>query len=123
MQYKETEEMDSIEEKAVVKVDADGGVVACAKGLDVKECGFKGGKVCGACGAMAVSSKASGEPLEKPNEMYSDEMNDVLKSEWKRTRRSVASSSERRTTVPTSRRRCPPTSPNFLCVTLTSKRR
>jgi len=78
MQYKETEEMDSIEEKAVVKVDADGGVVACAKGLDVKECGFKGGKVCGACGAMAVSSKASGEPLEKPNEMYSDEMNDVL---------------------------------------------
>ena len=70
--------MDQQEEKAIVKVSADGDVVTCAKGLDVKECGYKGGKVCGACGAMAVEAKASGEPLEKPNEAYSDEMNDVL---------------------------------------------
>jgi len=78
MQYKENEEMDQQEEKAIVKVSADGDVVACAKGLEAKECGYKGGKVCGACGAMAVEAKASGEPLEKPNEAYSDEMNDVL---------------------------------------------
>ena len=67
MQYKENEEMDQQEEKAIVKVSADGDVVACAKGLEAKECGYKGGKVCGACGAMAVEAKASGEPLEKPN--------------------------------------------------------
>ena len=57
MQYKETEEMDQQEEKAILKVSADGDVVSCAKGMDAKECGYKGGKVCGACGAMAVQSK------------------------------------------------------------------
>jgi hypothetical protein len=59
MQYKENEEMDELSEKAVVKIDADGGVVSCAKGLAAGECGFKAGaKVCGACGAMAVEGKA-----------------------------------------------------------------
>jgi len=64
MQYKETEEMDQQEEKAVLKVSADGGVVSCAKGMDVKECGYKGGKVCGACGAMAVQSKDDDDTTE-----------------------------------------------------------
>jgi hypothetical protein len=58
MQYKENEEMDELNEKAVVKIDADGAVTKCAKGLDAGECGYKAGaKVCGACGAMAVTSK------------------------------------------------------------------
>lgn len=50
--------MDELNEKAVVKIDADGGVVKCAKGLGGGECGYKAGaKVCGACGAMAVMQK------------------------------------------------------------------
>jgi hypothetical protein len=58
MQYKENEEMDELNEKAIVKIDADGGVVKCAKGLGGDECGYKAGaKVCGACGAMAVMQK------------------------------------------------------------------
>lgn len=48
----------SYEEKAVVKIDADGGVVKCAKDLLSGECGYKAGaKVCGKCGAMAVEVK------------------------------------------------------------------
>lgn len=58
MQYKENEEMDELNEKAIVKIDADGAVVKCAKGLGAGECGYKAGaKVCGACGAMASMTK------------------------------------------------------------------
>lgn len=58
MQYKENEEMDELNEKAVVKIDASGDVVKCAKSLPAGECGYKAGaKVCGACGAMAVTQK------------------------------------------------------------------
>ena len=46
------------EKAAVVKLNANGEVVSCAKGLDVAECGYSAGaKVCGACGAMALSVK------------------------------------------------------------------
>lgn len=46
------------DEKAVVKIDADGGVVKCAKGLGGEECGYKAdATVCGKCGAMAVEVK------------------------------------------------------------------
>ena len=46
------------DEKAVVKIDADGAVMRCAKGHDGGECGYKAGaKVCGKCGAMAVQMK------------------------------------------------------------------
>jgi hypothetical protein len=42
----------------MLKIDADGELVQCAKGLDSSECGYKAGdKVCGKCGAMAVSMK------------------------------------------------------------------
>lgn len=59
MQYKENEEMDELNEKAIVKIGADGAVVKCAKGLGADECGYKvGAKVCGACGAMASLTKA-----------------------------------------------------------------
>ena len=73
MQYKETEEMDQQEEKAVLKVSADGDVVSCAKGMDAKECGYKGGKVCGACGAMAVSSKDADDVEEVESTSEIDE--------------------------------------------------
>lgn len=72
MQYKETEEMDQQEEKAILKVSADGDVVSCAKGMEAKECGYKGGKVCGACGAMAVSSKDAEEVEVEETEATSD---------------------------------------------------
>jgi hypothetical protein len=40
----------------VVKLDSDGEVVECAKGLDASECGYTPeAKVCGKCGAMALS--------------------------------------------------------------------
>ena len=46
------------EKAAVVKLNADGEVVSCAKGLGSDECGYtSGAKVCGKCGAMAVSVK------------------------------------------------------------------
>lgn len=85
MQYKENEEMEELNEKAVVKIDAEGTVVKCAKGLGSDECGYKAGaKVCGACGAMAVAEKGAMEPAEKPDEDYSDEMNEMLKKRKKR---------------------------------------
>jgi uncharacterized membrane protein YkoI len=50
------------EKAAVVKIDSDGELVECAKGLDASECGYKAGaKVCGKCGAMATSMKAMAE--------------------------------------------------------------
>lgn len=59
MQYKEND----VEEKAVVKIDADGGVISCAKKLGAEECGYKGGKVCDKCGAVAVQMKGDDAPL------------------------------------------------------------
>ena len=44
---------------AVVKVNSDGEVLECAKGLDTAECGYKAGApVCGKCGAIATQVKA-----------------------------------------------------------------
>jgi hypothetical protein len=58
MQYKENEEMDELNEKAIVKITPDGSVSQCAKGVDVEACGYKSGeKVCGKCGAMASIEK------------------------------------------------------------------
>ena len=60
-----------MDEKAVVKIDASGDVVACAKGLAAGECGYeKGAKVCGKCGAMAVQQKMSMEMPEDDEENY-----------------------------------------------------
>lgn len=59
MQYKESETM--AEETPTVKLNADGSIT-CAKGLDLDECGYKpGAKVCGKCGATAVSVKGMGK--------------------------------------------------------------
>jgi hypothetical protein len=41
-----------------LSVDAEGGILACAKGVDVAQCGYvKGDKVCGKCGAVPVEMK------------------------------------------------------------------
>lgn len=78
--------MDSIEEKAVVKISTEGDVMKCAKGMDVKECGYKGGKVCGACGAMAVTAKADAvevaeETIEEVSEKDASEVVEVATEE------------------------------------------
>lgn len=53
---------EDLEEKAVVRVSADGKTVKCAKGLGGDKCGYKAGdKVCGACGAVAVMTKGVGD--------------------------------------------------------------
>lgn len=73
--------MDELNEKAVVKIDADGEVVKCAKGLGGGECGYKAGaKVCGACGAMAVKSKEGMMPAEEEPKEDEEEMMDASKS-------------------------------------------
>lgn len=64
--------MDEMDEKAVVRVDADGNAVKCAKGL-AQGCGYKAGaKVCGKCGAMAVQVKKV-KPVMDDEEMDDDE--------------------------------------------------
>lgn len=67
MQYKEND----VEEKAVVKINADGEVASCGKGLATSECGYTGGKVCAKCGAMAVEMKGDDAPLTIDS--YSDD--------------------------------------------------
>jgi hypothetical protein len=53
----ETTDEEADEEKAVVRVNSDGSLAKCAKGL-TEDCGYKAGaKVCGKCGAMAVQIK------------------------------------------------------------------
>lgn len=64
------EDMEDEEEKAVVKLDMDGEVVKCAKGLTGGECGYKpGAKVCGKCGAMAVQTKDDYEDVDYGEEV------------------------------------------------------
>lgn len=60
--------MGELDEKAVVKIDADGSVLKCAKGLGGGECGYvAGAKVCAKCGAMPVQMKAMMEASEEEN--------------------------------------------------------
>ena len=67
-------------DKAVVKIDADGSVLKCAKSLGGDECGFTpGAKVCGKCGAMPVQMKAMME--EDEEEMPEEEMIEDISSD------------------------------------------
>ena len=45
------------DKKPMLSIDADGTVLKCAKGASVDECGYKGGAVCGKCGATPVEMK------------------------------------------------------------------
>lgn len=68
-----------MQEKAIVKLDADGELVSCAKGLDASACGYKpGAKACGKCGAMAIMAKAGAmmddEDYEDEEDMDEEDM-------------------------------------------------
>lgn len=79
-------EMEEMDEKAVVRIDSDGAVMKCAKGAG-EGCGYKAGaKVCGKCGAMAVQAKKAMEMMEEEEDM-DEEMP-------RRKRRSTPSSME-----------------------------
>jgi uncharacterized membrane protein YkoI len=66
--------MDDLDEKAVVQIDAEGGVKKCAKGL-TEGCGYKpGAKVCGKCGAMAVQIKK--KPTVDDDDMLEEDVSD-----------------------------------------------
>ena len=79
--------MGSMEEKAIVKIDADGGVVTCAKGFGADKCGYKpGAKVCGACGAMAVKQKAASM---MDDDMDEESMEEEMVEKGKKMRKKV----------------------------------
>jgi uncharacterized membrane protein YkoI len=74
MHYKESTNMAS--ETPTVKLLADGGI-ECAKGLELAECGYKpGAKVCGKCGAKAVTQTEEAVPADAAPEVATE------KSEW-----------------------------------------
>jgi len=74
MHYKESTNMAS--ETPTVKLLADGGI-ECAKGLELSECGYKpGAKVCGKCGAKAVTQTDEAIPTDAAPEVATE------KSDW-----------------------------------------
>ena len=63
-------------ETPTVKLLADGGI-ECAKGLELSECGYKpGAKVCGKCGAKAVTQTEEAVPADAAPEVATE------KSDW-----------------------------------------
>jgi len=78
------------DEKAIVKIESDGSVAKCAKGLAVSECGFKAGsKVCGKCGAMPVQIKMV--PVDDmADEDMMDEEDDMTEQQKMMMRRRTA---------------------------------
>ena len=64
----------------IVKLLADGGI-ECAKGLELKDCGYKpGAKVCGKCGAKAVTQSEQAVPSDMAPEASTPVEEE--KSEW-----------------------------------------
>lgn len=64
----------------IVKLLADGGI-ECAKGLELKDCGYKpGAKVCGKCGAKAVTQSEQAVPSDMAPEASAPVKGE--KSEW-----------------------------------------
>lgn len=56
------------ESSPTLSVDAEGGILSCAKGVDLGQCGYvKGDKVCGKCGAVPVEMKVM--PIATANEL------------------------------------------------------
>lgn len=67
-------------ETPTVKLLADGGI-ECAKGLELKDCGYKpGAKVCGKCGAKAVTQTEEAVPTDAAPEAATPVEGE--KSEW-----------------------------------------
>ena len=64
-----------MQEKAILKLDADGSVVSCAKGVDASQCGYEAGaKACGKCGAMAVMAKGDMMLEDEEDDMDEEDM-------------------------------------------------
>ena len=56
------------ETSPTLSVDAEGGILTCAKGVDLSQCGYvKGDKVCGKCGAPPIEMKVM--PVAVANEL------------------------------------------------------
>lgn len=69
-----------------LSVDAEGGILSCAKGVELSQCGYvKGDKVCGKCGAAPVEMKVM--PIAVANELLAKVamLEDKLKKEKKPT--------------------------------------
>lgn len=69
------------ENKPMLSIDAEGNVLKCAKGASVDACGYKGGAVCGKCGARPVEMKMVPIDLTETKgaskkEMMEDDMDD-----------------------------------------------
>lgn len=88
MHSEETHSMENLDEKAIIRITAEGVPSKCAKNLDLKDCGYKpGSKICGKCGAMAVQIKEDDMPEgeeameveEAPVGLEVDEDGDVIK--------------------------------------------
>ena len=70
-----------------LSVDAEGGILSCAKGVDLGQCGYvKGDKVCGKCGAAPVEMKVM--PVAVANELL--EKVAVLEEKLKKTKTNPA---------------------------------
>jgi hypothetical protein len=72
------------ETSPTLSVDAEGGILACAKGVDLAQCGYvKGDKVCGKCGAVPTEMKVM--PLALADELASKaaQLDEVLKEKKK----------------------------------------
>jgi hypothetical protein len=72
------------ETSPTLSVDAEGGILACAKGVDLAQCGYvKGDKVCGKCGAVPTEMKVI--PLALADELASKaaQLDEVLKEKKK----------------------------------------
>jgi hypothetical protein len=69
------------ENKPMLSVDADGNVLKCAKGASVDECGYKGGALCGKCGARPVEMKMVPVEEKSAKKMDEEDMEDEDMSE------------------------------------------
>ena len=68
-----------MQEKAIVKLDADGNITQCAKGASASECGYQpGAKACGKCGAMAVMVKGNMGDMDEEDMDEEDMMDEEM---------------------------------------------
>lgn len=80
--------MGSYDKNAMVKLDADGSVLKCAKGADAASCGYTpGAKVCAKCGAMPMQMKAA--DMEEEEDVMEEEVEEEEKGYSKKKRVAV----------------------------------
>ena len=74
------------ETSPTLSVDAEGGILTCAKGVDLSQCGYvKGDKVCGKCGAPPIEMKVM--PVAVANELL--EKVAILEEKLKKVKKPV----------------------------------